>query len=64
VTGVRELHDAVGPWLVEAKLPSIGAMKNDSYEGDGYVMVRHESTAKVEQLITTIIETLKIQYVS
>jgi biotin carboxylase len=64
VTGVRELHEAVGPWLVEAKLPSIGAMKNDSYEGDGYVMVRHESTAKVEQLITTIIETLKIQYVS
>jgi hypothetical protein len=39
-------------------------MKNDSYEGDGYVMVRHESTAKVEQLIAAIVETLKIQYVS
>jgi formate-dependent phosphoribosylglycinamide formyltransferase (GAR transformylase) len=64
VTGVRETHAAVGEWLVEAKLPTIGAMKNDSYEGDGYVMVRHESTAKVEQLIAAIVETLKIQYVS
>jgi formate-dependent phosphoribosylglycinamide formyltransferase (GAR transformylase) len=64
VTGVRETHEAVGEWLVEAKLPAIGAMKNDSYEGDGYVIVRHESTKKVEELITTIIETMKIQYVS
>ena len=35
-------------------------MKNDSYEGDGYVIVRHESTKKVEELITTIVETMKI----
>lgn len=62
VTGVRETHEAVGEWLVEARLPTIGAHKSDSYEGDGYVMVRHESTAKVEELITTIIQTLKIHY--
>jgi biotin carboxylase len=64
VRGVRETHEAVGDYLVEAKLPTIGAMKNDSYEGDGYVIVRHESTKKVEELITTIIETMKISYAS
>jgi formate-dependent phosphoribosylglycinamide formyltransferase (GAR transformylase) len=58
VTGVHETHEAVGKHLVEAKLPSIGAMKNDSYEGDGYVIVRHESTKKVEDMITTIVETM------
>ena len=63
VRGVRELHEAIGPWLVEAKLPTIGAMKSDSYEGEGYVVVRHESTAKVKEMIKTIIETMKIQYV-
>ncbi len=62
VTGVRETHEAVGKWLVEAKLPTIGALKNDSYEGDGYVVVRHESTAKVRELITTIVETMKVRY--
>jgi biotin carboxylase len=64
VRGVRETHEAVGEHLVEAKLPTIGAWKNDSYEGDGYVMVRHESTKKVEELITTIVQTLKISYAS
>ena len=64
VTGVRETHDEVGAHLVEAKLPTIGAMKNDSYEGDGYVIVRHESTKKVEELITTIVQTMKVSYAS
>ena len=64
VTGVRETHAAVGEHLVEAKLPTLGAMKNDSYEGDGYVIVRHESTKKVEELITTIVQTIKIAYAS
>ncbi len=62
VRGIRETHEAVGPHLVEAKLPSIGQPKGDSYEGDGYVMVRHESTEKVKEMVKTIIETIKIHY--
>lgn len=62
VTGVRETHEAIGPWLIEAKLPTLGAPKNDSYEGDGYVVVRHESTARVEAMITAIVETMKVRY--
>ncbi len=62
VRGVREVYEAIGPWLVEAKLPTIGAAKNPSYEGDGYVIVRHESTEKVKELVRTVIETLKIRY--
>lgn len=63
VTGVRETHEAIGPWLVEAKLPTIGAPKSGTYEGDGYIMVRHESTEKVKELIRTIVETIKVHYV-
>jgi len=62
VTGVHETWEAVGPWVVEAKLPALGASKNDSYEGDGYVIVRHPSTQKVKELITTIVETMKVHY--
>jgi hypothetical protein len=62
VSGVREARDAVAPYLVEANLPNVGAMRADSYEGDGYVIVRHESTAKVKELIKTVIETVKVHY--
>lgn len=64
VTGVRETHEAIAGSIVEARLPTIGATKSDTYEGDGYVMVRHESTEKVRAMIKTIIETIKIHYVS
>lgn len=62
VRGVREVSELVGDALVEARLPAIGAFRNDSYEGDGYVMVRHESTAKVHELVKGIVETLEIRY--
>lgn len=62
IRGVREAHAVLGPHLVEARLPTIGKPKNDSYEGDGYVVVRHESTAMVRRLITAAIETIKIHY--
>lgn len=64
ITGIRQTHAAIAPYLIEAKLPAIGAPKGDSYEGDGYVVVRAESTAKVHELIKTIIETVRIHYVS
>jgi hypothetical protein len=62
VTGVRETWEAIHPWLVEAKLPTIGKAKVTSYEGDGYVVVRHEDTHKVYQLIKKIVETLRVHY--
>jgi biotin carboxylase len=62
IRGVRETHEAIHKWMVEAKLPSIGAPKSDSYEGDGYVVVRHPETEGVKALVKTIIETLRIRY--
>ena len=62
VTGVRETHSAIHPWMIEAKLPTLGKAKNDSYEGDGYVVVRHESTQKVHALISSVVQTLRVRY--
>jgi hypothetical protein len=62
VKGVHEAHQAVGKLVVEAKLPQIGATKSDGYEGDGYVIVRDESTEVVKQALKTIIETIQVQY--
>lgn len=64
VRGVREIHEVVGAHLVEAKLPEIGAPKNDSYEGDGYVVLRHESTEKVLAMLKHVVETMRVYYAS
>lgn len=62
VTGVHETHEAIGQWVVEAKLPTVGAPKSDSYEGDGYVIVRDPSTDVVQRVIKKIIETVRVRY--
>ena len=64
VSGVHEIHEAVGTWIVEAKLPEVGAMKSDGYEGDGYVIVRDPSTEVVKQVLKKIIETVQVHYLA
>lgn len=63
VTGVRETNEAVGTWVAEAKLPHIGAPKSESYEGDGYIVVKHESTDMVQKMLKKIVETIRVSYV-
>jgi len=60
--GVARAHELTGPHVVEARLPTPGAPKSDSYEGDGYVIARHPDTEVVERAMKTIIETIQVQY--
>ena len=62
VTGIAELQRQLGPSVVEAKLPAIGAPKSDSYEGDGYVIVKDRSTEVVKNLLKSIVETARVYY--
>lgn len=62
VTGVHETYEAIGRHIVEARLPTLGAPKNDSYEGDGTIVVRHPTTEGVQAMLKTIVETIRIRY--
>jgi len=62
VSGVDEVNAKIGKIVVDSKLPSRGTPKSDSYEGDGYVIVRHPDTEVVKQAMVTAIETIQIQY--
>lgn len=62
VTGVAKTQEAMGKWVVEAKLPTLGAPKNESYEGDGYVIVRDPHTEVVEKVLRHVIENVQVHY--
>jgi len=62
VGGVEETQRRVGHLVVEARLPKAGAPKSDSYEGDGYIIVRDPDTEVVRAAAQTIIETVRVHY--
>ena len=62
VRGVDRANALVGHLAVESRLPTIGAPRSDSYEGDGYVVVRDPDVEQVKRAVTAIIETIQIEY--
>lgn len=54
---VRELGDLI----TDSRLPAIGQDKAISYEGEGWVVVRHADTAVVERALRRIIETVRVE---
>jgi len=62
VTGVDRVQELVGRLIIEASLPKPGAPHSDSYEGDGYIIVRHPETEVVTAAMKTIIETIGVEY--
>lgn len=62
VTGVEQASERVGHLVVESRLPQRGAPRSDSYEGDGYVVVRDPDVEVVKKAMTTIIETIGVEY--
>lgn len=62
VHGLDQAQKELGPLVVEAKLPKPGAPKSDSYEGDGYAVVRHESTEAVYKALMRLVALVRVEY--
>jgi hypothetical protein len=63
VHGVEELQKELGHLVVEARLPEIGQPASSSYEGEGYVIVRHPDTDVVRDAVHRIITRLRVELV-
>jgi hypothetical protein len=61
VRGVDHLSEATKSMVVEANLPELGGAPAASYEGDGFVIVRHADTEPVEQALGELITTLHVE---
>ena len=60
INGLDEAQGRFGSIVVEAKLPSEGQTPSDSYEGDGYIIVRHLDTDVVENALKDIVQTIRV----
>ncbi|MDO5739667.1 MAG: hypothetical protein Q4P07_05915 [Ornithinimicrobium sp.] len=63
VHGVEEVQRRVGHLVVDAKLPRLGQPASSSYEGEGFVTVRHEDTAVVREALDLILSGLRVELI-
>jgi biotin carboxylase len=61
INGLDAAQKKMGEWVVEAKLPRIGQRRSSSYEGEGYVIIRHPETALVDRSIGQLITTVQVR---
>jgi hypothetical protein len=61
VTGVEELKRELGELVVQARIPRPGQPRSESYEGEGFVIVRHAETEVVKGALKRTLELLKVE---
>lgn len=61
VHGLEQAQREVGHLITDVKLPELGREPSTSYEGDGYVILRHQETAVVEQALARLITLIKVE---
>ncbi|HWW09356.1 MAG TPA: hypothetical protein VNY76_03825, partial [Candidatus Acidoferrales bacterium] len=61
IAGLDTLQEELGDLVVEARLPHVGQAASDTYEGEGYVIVRHPETAVVEAALRRVVDVARVQ---
>ncbi|MFT4540815.1 MAG: formate-dependent phosphoribosylglycinamide formyltransferase (GAR transformylase) [Planctomycetota bacterium] len=60
VRGFEELQRELGSVMIESKIPAIGTPASSSYEGEGYVLLRHTDSEIVERGLSLVLKTLRV----
>jgi hypothetical protein len=61
VHGLETLQRELGDLVVEARLPHEGQPRSESYEGEGYVILRHDDTDVVAAALQRVTEVARIE---
>ena len=62
VVGLQAAVEKVGSALVELRAPKVGQARAQSYEGEGYAIVKAATTEQVKQALLALVETVKVRY--
>jgi len=61
VHGLDDMQRELGELIVEAKLPKVGQPAADTYEGEGFVIVRHPDTDVVHRAVHQIVKNVRVE---
>jgi hypothetical protein len=61
VHGLDRLPPEVSSVVVESRLPEPGQLSSNSYEGDGYIIVRHPDTAVVTDALRRLVTGVRVE---
>jgi len=61
VLGLDRVAKDLGPLVVEARLPRAGQAPASTYEGEGFIIVRHPETRVVEDALNTIVSNIRVE---
>ena len=61
IVGIDDIAREIGDIVVEHKLPTIGQIPSNSYEGEGYIIVRHPETEVVESALKKIVSEIQVR---
>jgi hypothetical protein len=61
IHGLDEAQRRFGELVVEVKLPQTGQPPSDSYEGDGYIIIRHPDTEVVRNALREIVQIIRVE---
>ena len=61
VHGLDAVREQIGSAVIASQLPSPGQPHSEHYEGDGWIIVRHSSTAAVVEALRTIVTGIRIE---
>lgn len=60
VRGLEEADRDIGHLVTDRKLPRVGHETGTTYEGDGYVILRHPETSVVEQALRHLVTLVRV----
>jgi hypothetical protein len=61
VRGLDGLPPELRSIVIESRLPEPGQLSSGSYEGDGYITVRHPDTGVVTDALKTLVTTVRVE---
>lgn len=61
VHGLDAMLKKFGPLIVEAELPTLGKVRTNAHDGEGYLMLRHRETKIVEEAILEIVSSVRVE---
>lgn len=62
VTGLQRAIEQCGPALVEMRTPKVGMPRAESYEGEGWAIVKSETTEGAKTALRALIENVQVRY--